>query len=133
MKVTGTEIVFTWKERRNGISSLKRAKKLFAGGKNWTTGTFREELEDGTANFCSIGAVNEANGAGEPIAISALNCALHKGDFLSLEDLLDGGLYTDSFVIDFNDSLYEQTDYKLVSNLFDSAVKILKRGSYKLN
>lgn len=131
MKTTETEIKFTWKERRNGISSLRRAKKLFAGGKRWTTGTYREGLEDGTAKFCSIGAVNEADGAGEQIAVNALNCALHKDGVLDDNFTLD--LDSEYYVVDFNDSLDAYLEYRHVSKLFDTAVNILKRGVYKYN
>ena len=124
MKVTDTAVTFTWKEQRNGISSLRRAKKLFAGGKRWITGAFKETYENGI-HFCSIGAIREADGAGENIALAALNCALNKLGCVNADFYVDDT----GIIMNYNDCTAE--DYRDISKLFDSAMRILKRGEHK--
>ena len=61
LKAAGFVETLTKKQKSAVKSNITRSLKLLNGGKNWIV----EDYEDFGGNYCMMGAIEKANGAGE--------------------------------------------------------------------
>jgi hypothetical protein len=107
------------KSRRNAIATLTEARRLLKRSKGWVKNryfSYNPTPEDPAFfAYCSIGAINKADGPGEEQAIIFLGKAVTK---LTGKETMTH----QSRVIDFNDS--KETKKKDVLAAFDAAIKL---------
>lgn len=130
MHLKDGKIYFSKRDKTAGEKNLKKARRLFRGGKNWITGDEKDMRENGEFSYCLIGAIKEADGKGELAAATALCLALREPDESEAAIFaLDYGDKLDN-IVQYNDNLDDDPlfrHYRHISSKIDSALRILRR------